>query len=218
MSHPTPLKFLMPGWFALVMGLCGLALAWHRAQFVLGDMAAGVALMVGGLAAVVFVVLVGASLLRASRHADALAEDLRHPVRHAFVAAVPVSLLLLATVGVRLSEMKQLPQQLEQVRLWNGNELPKGLRARVGRDWREREQISERIAQLEKQLGALEGRLANAGFVERAPAEARTLSQSVYPPTPLPPPAQTSASDFPTGGPEILAVRGVGYRMELGGP
>lgn len=58
---------------------------------------------------------------------------------------------LLATVGVRLSEMKQLPQQLEQVRLWNGNELPKGLRARVGRDWREREQISERIAQLEKQ-------------------------------------------------------------------
>ena len=121
MSHPTPLKFLMPGWFALVMGLCGLALAWHRAQFVLGDMAAGVALMVGGLAAVVFVVLVGASLLRASRHADALAEDLRHPVRHAFVAAVPVSLLLLATVGVALDGASGPLALLWRVLWWVGS-------------------------------------------------------------------------------------------------
>lgn len=58
---------------------------------------------------------------------------------------------LLATVGVRLSQMTDLPQQLEQMRLWNGDELPKGLRARVERDWREREQIQERIADLEKQ-------------------------------------------------------------------
>ena len=31
MTSPTPLKFLMPGWFSVVMGLCGLSLAWHRA-------------------------------------------------------------------------------------------------------------------------------------------------------------------------------------------
>jgi transposase len=58
---------------------------------------------------------------------------------------------LLATVGVRLSEMTQVPQKLERLRLWNGSELPKWLRARVERDWREREQIQERIADLEKQ-------------------------------------------------------------------
>jgi tellurite resistance protein TehA-like permease len=29
--HPTPLKFLIPGWFVTVMGLSGLALAWHNA-------------------------------------------------------------------------------------------------------------------------------------------------------------------------------------------
>ena len=102
MSSPTPLKFLMPGWFALVMGLCGLALAWHRAHSVLGDMANGIALVIGALAALVFGVLLVASMLRASRYPAALADDLKHPVRHAFVAALPVSLLLLATVGVAL--------------------------------------------------------------------------------------------------------------------
>lgn len=102
MSSPTPLKFLMPGWFSLVMGLCGLSLAWHRAGPLLGDMAEGLALVAGLAALVVFVALQVASLLRWQRYPAALAEDLKHPVRHAFVAAFPVSLLLLATVGVAL--------------------------------------------------------------------------------------------------------------------
>ena len=103
MTSPTPLKFLMPGWFSVVMGLCGLSLAWHAATSLLGDMADGVALVAAALAALVFVVLLVASVLRASRYSEALAEDLRHPVRHAFVAAFPVSVLLLAAVGVALS-------------------------------------------------------------------------------------------------------------------
>jgi tellurite resistance protein len=92
----------MPGWFALVMGLSGLALAWHQAAGVLGDMATGLALVLGLLSALVFVVLVVASGLRWQRYPAALTDDLRHPVRHAFVATLPVSLLLLATVGVAL--------------------------------------------------------------------------------------------------------------------
>ena len=100
MSSPTPLKFLMPGWFATVMGLCGLALAWYRAQGLLGEMAGAVSLLIGLLAAAVAVVLLAASLLRWQRYPQALAEDLKHPARHAFVAALPVSVLLLATVGV----------------------------------------------------------------------------------------------------------------------
>ena len=102
MSSSTPLKFLMPGWFSVVMGLCGLSLAWHRAQGVLGDMADGVALVAALAAALVFVVLLVASVVRAARYPEALAEDLRHPMRHAFVAAFPVSVLLLAAVGVAL--------------------------------------------------------------------------------------------------------------------
>ncbi len=102
MTSPTPLKFLMPGWFSVVMGLCGLSLAWHRAQRVLGDMADGVALVVAALAAGLFVVLLVASVVRAARYPAALADDLKHPARHAFVAAFPVAVLLLAATGVAL--------------------------------------------------------------------------------------------------------------------
>jgi len=98
--HPTPLKFLMPGWFAIVMGLSGLALAWQRATPFMGDTAGAGALVLGALAAGIFVLLAGLSLLRWQRYPQALAEDLKHPVRHAFAAAVPVSLILLATVAV----------------------------------------------------------------------------------------------------------------------
>jgi tellurite resistance protein len=97
-----PLKFLSPGWFSVVMGLVGLALAWQAAAPLLGELATGVALVVGGLALGVFVVLAATSLLRLQRHPEALEEDLRHPVRHAFVATVPVSLLLLATLAQAL--------------------------------------------------------------------------------------------------------------------
>ncbi|OBS31038.1 hypothetical protein A9O67_02190 [Tepidimonas fonticaldi] len=96
-AHPTPLKFLHPGWFTLVMGLSGLALAWHAAGPVLGPWAEGAALVIGALAAAVFVAVLIGSLLRWRRHPEAVAEDLRHPVRHAFIAALPVSLLLVAT-------------------------------------------------------------------------------------------------------------------------
>ena len=98
------LKFLFPGWFAVVMGLSGLALAWNRAAPLMGDAAADVALVLGVLAAAIFVVLAAAALLRWQRHAEAWQEDLKHPVRHTFVAAIPISLILLATVAVALGQ------------------------------------------------------------------------------------------------------------------
>ncbi|TNF60277.1 MAG: C4-dicarboxylate ABC transporter [Burkholderiales bacterium] len=121
MSSPAPLKFLMPGWFATVMGLAGLSLAWSAAQGLLGDMAGALALFIGGVAMVVFAVLAVASLLRWQRHTPALEEDLRHPVRHAFVAAVPVSLLLLATVGVSVGGVSGPLLPLWQALWWAGS-------------------------------------------------------------------------------------------------
>jgi tellurite resistance protein len=96
----TPLKFLYPGWYATVMGLCGMALAFHRASPIMGELAGAASLALGGLAALVMLVLLGASLLRLQRHPGAWTEDARHPVRHAFIAAAPIGLLLLATVAV----------------------------------------------------------------------------------------------------------------------
>jgi tellurite resistance protein len=103
MPHAThPLKYLLPGWYACVMGLCGLALAWFRATPLMGAAATAVAAVVGSLAAAAFAVLAAATLLRARRHPEAWAEDRRHPVRHTLVAALPISLILLAAVAVAL--------------------------------------------------------------------------------------------------------------------
>jgi len=100
--HPTPLKFLFPGWFSVVMGLAGLSLAWHRAMPLMGEMADAVALIVGAVAAMVFVVLSVTTLLRAQRYPDAWEEDCRHAVRHTFVATLPLAVLLLATVAAAM--------------------------------------------------------------------------------------------------------------------
>jgi tellurite resistance protein len=96
----SPLKHLAPGWYAVVMGLAGLSLAWHAAVPVLGDGAGAGALVIGAAAALVFAGLLVASLWRLHRHPDAWVDDLKHPVRHVFLAAVPIALLLLVTAAV----------------------------------------------------------------------------------------------------------------------
>ena len=99
-SRKPPLVFLSLPWFSVVLGLSGLSLAWHRAVPLMGDAAGLAADLLGGLAALVWIALMAGSIVRAQRHPEALREDLAHPVRHAFLAAVPIGLLLLTTVGV----------------------------------------------------------------------------------------------------------------------
>jgi len=99
----APLRHLGLPWFAAVMGLAGLALAWLRAVPLMGEIAGALGLVFGTVAAVFFVALVGLQLMRVRRHPQAVAEDLRHPARHAFVATVPVALLLLVAVAVQVA-------------------------------------------------------------------------------------------------------------------
>ena len=101
MSDTRPkLTFFYPGWYAIVMGLCGLALAWHRAVPLMGEAAGALSAVIGAAAAVVFAVLAVATLLRGQRHPEAWAEDRRHPVRHTFIAALPISVPIEVDVGV----------------------------------------------------------------------------------------------------------------------
>ena len=99
-QSPDALKYLAPNWFTIVMGLSGLSLAWARAAPILGDMAGAGAVVLAGLAALMFAVLLLFSVLRAQHYGAALAADFKHPVRHAFVTTVPISLILLATAAV----------------------------------------------------------------------------------------------------------------------
>lgn len=115
--HPTPLAFLGPGWFAVVMGLAGLAAAWHRAVPLMGEMAGALALVVGAVAAAVLLLLLLASALRLQRHPKAWQEDLRHPMRHVLIAAIPIALLQVATVGVVLFG----PHPLAEALWWIGS-------------------------------------------------------------------------------------------------
>lgn len=101
-AAPSPLRFLGAAWFAPVMGLAGLSLAWHRAAGVMGEAAGAVALVLAIAASAAFTALAVGWAARARRFPAAMREDFAHPVRHPFVAAAPVSAILLATAAVAL--------------------------------------------------------------------------------------------------------------------
>jgi len=88
--------------FVPVMGLCGLSLAWAQAAARMGDVATAVAQVVAVVAGVFMLALLGITLWRFMRWPMTRVHDAAHPVRHVFVAAPTVSLMLLATCGVVL--------------------------------------------------------------------------------------------------------------------
>ena len=103
--HPMPerrpvssVQYLNFAWFAMVMGLCGLSLAWMRAV-PHWDGAGQISMAVGVLAAGVLLALLLATLWRVLRYPAAVLADVRHPLRQVFVAALPSSLVLIATVA-----------------------------------------------------------------------------------------------------------------------
>ena len=102
MSPPLflkPVQHLGFAWFAMVMGLCGLSLAWHRASALWGDAAVLVSAVSGVLAASALSALMLATALRLWWFPEMVRADLKHPVRHVFVAALPASWVLMASVG-----------------------------------------------------------------------------------------------------------------------
>ena len=62
---------------------------------------------------------------------------------------------LLSSQGVRLTTVSQLPEQLDALRLWDGSEIPSGLRRRLLRVYAHYEFLSEQISALEAERHAL---------------------------------------------------------------
>jgi tellurite resistance protein len=118
MPRPNPsLKFLGPAWFTVAIGLGGFALAWLRAAPILGDAATLLGQALALVTALVFATLVGASLLRHRHHAGAFAADWAHPIRHVFVAAPPLALIVVATLATALFG----PAPLTRALWWAGS-------------------------------------------------------------------------------------------------
>lgn len=95
----SPVQHLGFAWFAMVMGFCGLSLAWLRAEFFWGALAVWVSAVLGVEAACILIALMLATVARLWWFAQAVRADLKHPVRHVFVAAMPASWVLMASVG-----------------------------------------------------------------------------------------------------------------------
>jgi tellurite resistance protein len=103
----------------------------------MGPAAEWVARGIGGVAALLFLVLLVLFSRRGQLYPEALTADLLHPVRHAFIATITVALILLATLGTALFGVSVVWESLWLIacvlqfavtvwvlsRWWNGNNI-----------------------------------------------------------------------------------------------
>lgn len=83
-------------WFAVVMGLAGLTIAWSRAETAL-NLPIKLSGILIAFTAVVFVLLAVLYAAKVVRYPDAVLEELKHPVKLSFFATFSISLILVGT-------------------------------------------------------------------------------------------------------------------------
>ena len=89
-------------WFAMIMGLGGLTLAWRQAEELMGlPVAASPWLLV--LSTLLFVALSGLYAAKMLKHREAVAQEWAHPVKMNFVPTVSIALILLSMGWLPLS-------------------------------------------------------------------------------------------------------------------
>ncbi|MBL3528373.1 MAG: SLAC1 anion channel family protein [gamma proteobacterium endosymbiont of Lamellibrachia anaximandri] len=99
MSNPSRLENFPISFFSIVMGLCGLAIAWSTFQRAFGlrlNVDGALALFVAGL----FVVLIFFYVRKIVRFRDAVIRELHHPVKMNFFPSISISLILLSIVSL----------------------------------------------------------------------------------------------------------------------
>ena len=103
-STPTPTRLAnMPiSFFAVVMGLSGLTLAWEKAEqaAIMPFMASPYQALITGAIFVLLLAFYGAKYIR---HREAVLKELHHPIRLSFFPAISISLLLLSVVTFEFS-------------------------------------------------------------------------------------------------------------------
>jgi len=89
------LKNFPISWFAMIMGLTGLAIAWNRAEYIF-DPGFCVSSAVLNLAALLFAAMTLIYAAKAVKYPQDVLGEIRHPVKLAFVPTFSISMLLLS--------------------------------------------------------------------------------------------------------------------------
>jgi tellurite resistance protein len=94
--------------FATVMGLSGLTIAWEKAQQIWGiDLGINTAMIT--VTAVVFCVLFILYMLKLAKHGDMVKAELKHPIKLSFFPAISISMILLSTAFLSINTAISLP-------------------------------------------------------------------------------------------------------------
>lgn len=108
MADSNRLEHFPISFFAMVMGLSGLTIAWEKAQNVF-HWEMGVTPPLFTLSALVFVVLTVLYGVKLMRYREAVLQELRHPIKLNFFPAISISLLLLSIAVLPMSRAVSEP-------------------------------------------------------------------------------------------------------------
>lgn len=99
MQQTTRLENFPISWFALVMGLAGLTIAWTRAEAVF-HLPFGISAILVILTPVVFAVVALLYLSKAVIYPAAVLKEIKHPVKLNFFPTISISLILIAITSL----------------------------------------------------------------------------------------------------------------------
>ena len=102
MAEASRLQHFPNAFFAMVMGLCGLTLAFEKAQSVL-SIGVPVNAVLAVVALAVFAFLLVMYSMKLLHYPEAVKKEMQHPVRMNFFPAISISLILLGTCFLHLA-------------------------------------------------------------------------------------------------------------------
>lgn len=103
MTDSNRLQFFPISFFAMVMGLAGLSIAWHKAQQILSINPAidSLAALFATFSFIAFSLIYFTKILK---HRAAVAEELHHPIKLNFFPTISISLILLSIIALPYNE------------------------------------------------------------------------------------------------------------------
>lgn len=101
MQSPSRLEHFPISFFAMVMGLAGLSIAWEKAQSSL-NLPFQIDSAIVPFTGLVFILLLGLYGLKLLRHPGAVLKELQHPIKINFFPTISISLILLSIATLHM--------------------------------------------------------------------------------------------------------------------